>query len=61
MKSKLNRGEQLVLRAYEKGELKSVKNLKSARKKHTTYAKAFFKKPFPIDDSSNSPVFGKDA
>jgi len=49
MKNKLNKEEQGILRAYEKGQLKSVKNLETEKKKQTTYAKASLKKDYRIN------------
>lgn len=44
MKVKLNRYEREILRAYEKGELKSVKNVEAEKKKYQTYARETLKK-----------------
>ena len=40
MKDNLSREEREVLKAYQRGELKSVKNLEAEKKKHVAYAKA---------------------
>ena len=40
MKTKLNGEERKILKAYEKGELKGVKNLKTKKRKHKAYAKS---------------------
>jgi predicted DNA binding CopG/RHH family protein len=44
MKDKLTREEREVLRAFQKGELKSVKDSAAEKKQHTAYAKASLKK-----------------
>jgi predicted DNA binding CopG/RHH family protein len=44
MKDKLTRGEQDVLRAYEAGELKAVKNLPAEKKRYEAYARETLKK-----------------
>jgi predicted DNA binding CopG/RHH family protein len=49
MKDKISREEQEILRAYERGELKSVKNLETEKKKHMTYAKASLRKDYRVN------------
>jgi predicted DNA binding CopG/RHH family protein len=49
MKGKLSKEEQEILRAYEKGELKSVKNLETEKKKHVSYAKAALRKDYRVN------------
>lgn len=49
MKAKLSREEREILRAYENGELKSVKNLEVEKKKHIVYAKASLKKDYRVN------------
>jgi len=49
MKGKLSREEQEILKAYERGELKSVKNLEAEKKKHATYAKASLRKDYRVN------------
>ncbi len=44
MKDKLTKAEEEILRAYEAGELKSVKNLPAEKKKYEAYAKETLKK-----------------
>ena len=44
MKDKLTREEQEVLRAFEAGELRSVKNLPGEKKKYEAYARETLKK-----------------
>ncbi len=44
MKDKLTREEREVLRAFQKGELKSVKDSGAEKKQHAAYAKASLKK-----------------
>ncbi len=44
MKEKLTKAEEEILRAYEAGELKSVKNLPAEKKKYEAYAKETLKK-----------------
>ena len=44
MKDKLSREEQEILRVYQKGELKSVKNSGGEKKQDVAYAKASLKK-----------------
>ena len=49
MKDKLSREEQEILRAYERGELKSAKNLETEKKKHVAYAKASLRKDYRVN------------
>ncbi len=44
MKDKLTKDEQEILRAYEAGELKSVKNLSGEKRKYEAYARETLKK-----------------
>jgi len=56
MKAKLNREEREILKAYENGELKSVKNLEAEKKRHRVYAKASLRK----DTRVNIRISGDD-
>ncbi|MGB7451599.1 MAG: hypothetical protein WBM36_05690 [Lysobacterales bacterium] len=47
--SKLNQEESEVLKAFEAGELKSVKDAPDIRKRHQQYAEAMFKKDARIN------------
>jgi len=49
MKIKLSKYEKEILDAYEKGELKTVKNFESEKKRITNYAKEFMKKDYRLN------------
>jgi predicted DNA binding CopG/RHH family protein len=49
MKTKLSKDEQEILRAYGKGELKSVKDLENEKKRHVVYAKESLKKDYRLN------------
>jgi predicted DNA binding CopG/RHH family protein len=49
MKTKLSKEEQAILKAYEKGELKSVKDAQGEKKRHVHYAKDALKKDYRLN------------
>ncbi len=49
MKGKLSKEEQEILTAYEKGELKNVKDFENKKKRHVNYAKDFLKKDYRLN------------
>jgi predicted DNA binding CopG/RHH family protein len=49
MKYKLSKYEQEILTAYEKGELKTVKDFENKKKLHVKYAKEFMKKDYRLN------------